>query len=456
MKFMKKCVICFKDGTLILENWKSKTTPPFFRWDPRTREWRALAIFYRRILNDFREKGIHFQDKSREFISLDIEMELSFELYLHQKEALNAWQESGYRGTVILPTGSGKSLVGLQAINFLKVSTLIISPTLDLMNQWFDRVTDAFEIEVGILGGGYHEIRPITVTTYDSAYRHIDRYGNRFGLLIFDEIHHLPAPSYSQIPELSLAPYRLGLTATYRRLDRKHQELPYLIGPIVYEKRIKDLKAQHLSDYEIHRLRVSLTPEEKNEYSEKREAYYSYVREKKVRFYGNKWGDFIKESSYDSGARKALLARKEMRQYLFDADEKLNVLESLLKQHKKDQVIIFTQNNDLVYLISRRYLIPSITHQTKTVERKAILDCFRKKEYRFIVTSKVLNEGVDIPAANVAIILSGSANPVEYLQRLGRILRKKSGKKAYLYEIVVKGTQETGISYRRRDSDAYE
>jgi superfamily II DNA or RNA helicase len=449
------CVICFKDGTLILENWEREEDPPFFRRDPRTKEWRSLAIYYRRILNEFKKERIVFQDKAKDFINLDIDMKLSFELYSHQSEALEAWRKHCCGGSVVLPTGSGKSLVGLEAINFLKVSTLVVSPTLDLMNQWYDRITDAFGIEIGILGGGYHEIRPITVTTYDSAYRHIDRYGNRFGLLVFDEIHHLPAPSYSQIPELSLAPYRLGLTATYRRADAKHQELTYLIGPVVYEKRIKDLKEKHLSDYEIHRFSVSLTPEEKKEYDRKEKVYYDYVKEKKVRFYGRKWEDFIKESSYNPNARKALLARKEIRQYLFAAKEKLNVLESLLKQHKKDQVIIFTQNNDFVYTISKRYLIPAITHRTKTEERKAILDRFRNKEYRFIVTSKVLNEGVDIPAANVAVILSGSANPMEYLQRLGRILRKRSKKKAFLYEIIVKGTQETSISYRRRDSDAY-
>lgn len=453
---MNKCVVLFKEGTLILDNWKSEENPPFFHWDSRTREWRALAIYYRRILDELREKGISFQDKAKKFVGLDIKIKLPFKLYSHQKEAIKAWSGYGYKGSVILPTGSGKSLVGLKAIDSLKISTLIIAPTLDLMNQWFDKVTDFFEVEVGILGGGYHEIRPITVTTYDSAYRHIDRYGDRFGLLIFDEVHHLPAPSYSQIPELSMAPRRLGLTATYRRVDGKHDNLSYLIGPIVYEKRIKDLKDAYLSDYEIHRLSVSLSPEERKQYNEIRKEYYDYVQEKEVRFYGNKWENFIKKSSYDPEARKALLARREMRKRLFNSNEKLTVLEALLKQHKKDQIIIFTHNTDLVYSISEMYLIPAITHHTKTVERKTILDNFRKKKYRFIVTSKVLNEGVDIPAANVGIIISGSANPREYLQRLGRILRKKSGKKAFLYEIIVKGTQETGISYRRRSPDAYE
>ncbi|HDK36377.1 MAG TPA: ATP-dependent helicase, partial [Bacteroidetes bacterium] len=229
----------------------------------------------------------------------------------------------------------------------------------------------------------------------------------------------------------------------------------HLVGPVVFEKKIKDLAGEHLSDYEIHRIRIPLTLREKKNYDSFHESYNRYVHEKGIKFYGKKWEDFIKECSYMPDARKALLARKGLRQILFNAEKKIEVLESLLKLHCRDRVIIFTEDNALVYTISRRYLIPALTHQTNTVERKAVLDRFRCGEYRFLVTSKVLNEGVDIPEANVAVILGGSASPTEHLQRLGRILRKKSGKKAILYEIISSGTQETNISYRRRGSDAY-
>ncbi len=299
------------------------------------------------------------------------------------------------------------------------------------------------------------KIYPVTVTTYDSAYRHIDLYGDRFGFLIFDEVHHLPAPSYVQIPELSLAPHRIGLTATYRRSDTQHVQLNHLIGPLIYEKGIKELKSEYLSDYEIHRISIPLTESEKRIYNNLYLSYHQYVKEKNVRFYGNRWVQFIQESGHNYQARKALLARKEMRQIVFSAEQKLKTLESLLKQHCTERIIIFTHDCQLVYAISRQYLIPAITHLTETIERKAILDRFRKGEYCFIVTSKVLNEGVDVPQANVAIILGGSASPTEHLQRLGRILRKKSKKKAFLYEIITGGTQEANISYRRRASDAY-
>ena len=445
----------FHDGTLVLKGWNEPSRPPGFTADSRTGEWRAMALDYRRLKTVLHKQGVSFHDQAPAYHDLNLLLKLDYELYPHQREGLDAWTETGNLGSVVLPTGSGKSLVALRAMALMKTHTLIVLPTLDLMHQWYSRVTDAFEIEVGILGGGYHEIRPVTVTTYDSAYRHMDRYGNRFGFLIFDEIHHLPAPSYAQIPELSLAPFRLGLTATYKRQDARHLALTRLIGPVVYEKRISDLKGEHLSDYEVNRLVIPLTPEEEKEYTDCHSTYKQYVSEKGVRFYGNRWSDFIRESAFNPEARQALLARKRMRQILFGAGKKMEVLESIIKLHLNDRIIIFTQDNDLVYRISASFLIPAITHQTDTKERKAFLDAFRSGVFRMLVTSKVLNEGVDIPAANIAVILGGSANPVEHIQRLGRILRKKSGKRAVLYEIIAGGTQETNISYRRRSSDAY-
>ncbi len=260
---MAASILRFHDGTLILENWEEETNPPYFKWDSRSKTWRTLAFYYSKILAVFEKREISLKDEARAFTSLDLKMKLPFMLYPHQKEALESWQKAEHCGTVVLPTGSGKTLVALYGMVSLKISTLVVSPTLDLMNQWYDRIRDAFGEEVGILGGGYHEIHPLTVTTYDSAYRYIDRYGNRFGFLIFDEIHHLPASTYSQIPELSIAPYRLGLTATYRRSDAQHLKLTHLVGPVVFEKRIKDLAGEHLSDYEIHRIRIPMTPEEK-------------------------------------------------------------------------------------------------------------------------------------------------------------------------------------------------
>ena len=132
------------------------------------------------------------------------------------------------------------------------------------------------------------------------------------------------------------------------------------------------------------------------------------------------------------------------------------MLDSLLKQHWQDKVIIFTEHNELVYRISSEFLLPAITHQTKARERKWILDGFKGELFTPIVTSKVLNEGIDVPSAKIAIVLSGSASPREYLQRLGRILRKSDAhKRAMLYEVVTSATAEVNVSARRRKTDAY-
>jgi superfamily II DNA or RNA helicase len=118
-------------------------------------------------------------------------------------------------------------------------------------------------------------------------------------------------------------------------------------------------------------------------------------------------------------------------------------------------VLIFTNDNRTAYEVSRRFLLPIITHQTRTAERRAILENFRNGIWPYLVTSRVLNEGVDVPAANIAVILSGTASVREHVQRLGRILRKAPGKEAVLYEVLSRTTGETYVSQRRRQHDAY-
>ena len=452
----QKAVLSFHQGTLVLSGFTGETPLQCLLWDDRSRQWRAKAIYYSEVLSWLREQNVIVENRVSEVCDLAFNLRMTVSLRPYQEEALAAWQAASGRGTVSLPTGAGKSWVALKAMAQVGQSTLIVLPTIDLMNQWYDLILDAFQIEVGILGGGYHEIRDVTVTTYESAYRHMDRYGNRFGLLIFDEVHHLPAATYSHIPEMSIASHRLGLTATYQRLDGLHGKLERLIGDIVYEKSIKELEGEHLAEYEIVRIAVDLTPKEKRAYQEHQKRYETFIREKGVKFYGADREDFLKQSAYDPEARRAFLAWFESRKIVMGAQEKLKILESLLKRHASDRLLIFTESNDLVYEISETFLVPALTHHTKTHERKWILDSFRKGKISVVVTSKVLNEGVDVPNANVAIILSGSASPVEHVQRLGRILRKGKDKQAVLYELVTRGTKEGQISYRRRQADAYQ
>ena len=162
------------------------------------------------------------------------------------------------------------------------------------------------------------------------------------------------------------------------------------------------------------------------------------------------------QSSRGPEGRRAMEAYQRQRRLAFAAPSKLDYLFLLLRQHRRDRVIIFTQDNATVYGISRRFLIPAITHQTKVTERSQILSGFSAGTYNAVVTSKVLNEGVDVPEANVAIIMSGSGSVREHVQRLGRVLRKKKdGGGARLYELVTVGTSEAYTSARRRDHIAY-
>lgn len=445
----------FHQGTVLLQNYPFEPDPLCLVWDERSRQWRAKAMYYCEIADWLIAKKLEYVDLAVKIVHVTLQLQFEVTLYNHQKEAINAWLNAGCRGSVCLPTGSGKSWVALSAMQNATTSTLIILPTLDLLNQWYDLLCHAFGIHVGILGGGFHDVSPVTVTTYDSAYIHMDKYGDRFGLVIFDEVHHLPSPTFSHIPEMCLAPKRLGLTATYARPDGLHGKLAGLVGPLVYESSIKDLKGRHLSEYRTIKIPVPMTPQEKIEYQKQHSIYLNYVREKKIKFRGPDLSSLLKESSHDPQARKAFLARLSARRIQIGTAGKLARLETLLKVHVKDRVLIFTVSNELVYFISETFLVPAITHHTKATERKWILDNFRTGVVRVLVTSRVLNEGVDIPQANVAIILSGSASPIEHVQRLGRILRKEADKAAVLYELVTSGTKESQISHRRRQSDAY-
>jgi len=425
-------------------------------WDARVARYRATALARRTILQRCARQRIFVTDQSSTARTLPLHLRTLYTPHAYQDAAFSAWLREGLCGSVILPTGAGKTCVALRAMAHVGCSTLIIVPTLDLARQWHDVLTEAFGIEVGLFCGGTHECRDITVTTYDSAYLQMPAFGNRFELLIFDEVHHLPAPGYRHIPTMSTALYRLGLTATYARADGAHDELVYLLGPVVYRKTLTELAGEQLADYEIVRLRVGLSGKESEQYAAAEAVYRQYLSDAQLTPHGAGWTAFIKQSTRDPRARAALLAKIEMKRIVVGAERKMELLASLLRRHPGEQVIVFTEYTDQVYRIAAEFLLPPITHETKPPERQWILDAFRHGALNRIVTSKVLNEGVDVPAAKVGIILGGSASPREYVQRLGRLLRKSDDHgMALLYEVVVSATAEVQVSARRRHTHAY-
>jgi superfamily II DNA or RNA helicase len=376
------------------------------------------------------------------------------EPYPHQSEALTAWKLAGRQGVVVLPTAAGKTYLAQMAMEATPRSTLIVVPTLDLMHQWYAHLVSAFpDAEVGLLGGGSRDKTAILVATYDSAAIHAESLGNQYGLLIFDECHHLPTDFNRVIAEYAIAPYRLGLSATPERSDGKHTDLNILIGPEVYRKRAEDLAGKALAEHEIVQIKVKLSQHEREKYNELIQIRNDFLQQAKISLGSIQgWQKFVQMSARSQAGRRAMLAHRQAKEIAVGTDGKLRILANLLAKHYPERVLIFTADNATVYRISQEFLIPAITHQTPVKERHEVLTKFREGEYKTLVASHVLNEGVDVPAASIAIILSGTGSAREYIQRLGRVLRKgkDNNKQAILYEVVAQDTAEEGTSARRR------
>ncbi len=374
----------------------------------------------------------------------------------YQKEALTAWGRAHGRGVVVLPTGAGKTVVALMVMEAMRVATLVVVPTIDLMHQWHDTICMKFGLgsaEVGMIGGGFKSECPITIITYDSAAMP-KRDLSRFGLLVFDEAHHLPSASYRTIATRADAPFRLGLSATLERSDGRHDDLAALVGPTVFERQPATLaRDKHIADYKVQRVSVDLTDEEQARYDRLTAEFSWYMAANRTKLMmtgaANLFEALIRSAGHDPSARLALRSHREARMLAMNAERKVKAVEELLGQHKDDKVIVFSEWNVLVNDLSRRLCLPAITYRTHADERRDILDKFRQQKYSKLVTGRVLNEGVDVPDANVAIVVSGSSTTREYIQRLGRVLRPKPGH-AYLYEIVSRGTSEVKTARRRK------
>lgn len=456
---MPPTLLSFDKGTLLLKQVPDSllAASPSIQWDPRVNLFRAPAIAYRNIVLALHQQGLPFDDQAKAFQPIHFPRKQPIALRPYQEDAAQAWKSQQKWGTVCLPTGTGKTILAVHLILETGRPTLIHVPTIDLMHQWYQVLRQWIDDEIGLLGGGYHQIEAITVATYDSALIHISQRGNQFGLLVFDECHHLPSEQYQYVAISSIAPFRLGLTATPERSDGKESRLYELCGEIVYQAQIHEMEGQNLSPYDIVTLEVDMTPEEREVYEEDRQCYLAFVKRERISFQTPQgWNLFIIKASRSPEGRLAFKAYRRQKQLSQASSAKEEALWDLLQRHPDDRILIFTQDNEMAYRIGKKFLLPVLTHHTKVKEREAFLNHFRSGVYPIIVTSKVLNEGVDVPDANIAIIISGSGSIREHVQRLGRILRKRPGKKAILYEVISKGTGEYYINQRRRQHDAYQ
>nr|WP_066378092.1 DEAD/DEAH box helicase family protein [Halalkalicoccus paucihalophilus] len=427
----------------------AEPSDPILEYDPRSEVYRAPAFRYA-DLRDRLAEGSEYEDRVFDTPTLR-GLTSEYELRSYQREALDAWRENGDRGVLELPTGSGKTVIAIEAIEALATPTLVVVPTIDLLNQWREELRAELDIPIGQFGGGVQSREAITVSTYDSAYLKADSVGDVFPFVIFDEVHHLGGEGYREIARLLAAPARLGLTATFERPDGAHEVVEELVGPVVYRTSAEELAGKHLASYDVKRIEVSLTGKERAEYERVQETFVSYLRESGIDMRRDSdYQELVKRSGSDPRAREALLAKQRAREIVSNAERKVEALGGILDRHRGERIIVFTAHNDLVYRLSERFLIPAITHRTSTTERREILERFREGTYSRIVASNVLDEGVDVPDASVAVVISGSGSKREFTQRLGRILRPGEGKRALLYELVSEDTAEENVAARRR------
>ena len=445
----------FDRGTLLLHPPpKGKAWLDFATWDDRVEKFRIPAIYYRSLVEALQSDDKAIIDEAKEFYSLELDSVAQFEPYPHQAEALNAWKQSGRKGVVVLPTAAGKTYLAQLAMEATPRTTLIVVPTLDLLHQWYAQIESAFpKTEVGLLGGGSHDRTPILIATYHSAAIHAETLGNRYALQIFDECHHLPTDFFKVIAEYAIAPYRLGLTATPERSDGSHRDLNTLIGQIIYRKTPEELSGGALAEHKIVRMRIRLSDVEQEKYDDAIATRSKFLRESNISLGSLEgWQLFVQASARSPQGRKAMLAHRQAKEIALGTEAKLRILIDLIQKHHTERILIFTNDNATVYRISQQFLIPAITYQTVVKERHDILTRFKAGEYKTLVASHVLNEGVDVPDARIAIILSGTGSTREYVQRLGRVLRKgnTSNKQAILYEVITENTSDERTAERRR------
>jgi superfamily II DNA or RNA helicase len=449
-------------GTLLLRGLRSRDR---WIWDARVGCLRHHAIAYAReraaLLAEF---GPRLIDNIPVPPRVHWPSVQTAALRKEQQAAVEAWEHAGGRGVIVMPTGTGKTEVALAAMARSRTATLIVAPVRDLMHQWHRRILRSLGYDAGIVGDSIWNPQPVTVTTYDSAYARMPELGARFGLIIFDEAHHLPGRSYREAALLCAAPMRMGLTATPERADGRHVDLDQLIGPTVYRQEIGHAKGRTLADYEVVRIPVKLSDAEQARYQQAGRIVQSFFFKRQEELkqelgldkVSYAWEDLCAETGKDPEARRALGAFRFKKSIEDRAAEKFRVLEDLFRLHAGERVIVFTGSNAMAIDISRRFLVPTLLSHSRKKERREVLEGFASDRFPVLVANQVLDEGVDVPAAKVAVVIGGMASTRQAKQRLGRILRRNGAAKATLYEVVCQGTNEEDRSRRRRRSDAYD
>ena len=335
--------------------------------------------------------------------------------------------DAGGCGVIVLPCGAGKTLVGIAVMQLLQTNTLVLTTNTVAVRQWLQEILDRTTLAAAAIGeytGEQKEIRPVTVATYQilthrrsklDAFTHLGLFdrGN-FGLIVYDEVHLLPAPVFRATAGIQ-ARRRLGLTATLVREDGRQDEVFSLIGPKRFELPWKQLEQQgFLAQAQCTEVRVPLGAARAGRYAR-------------------------------SGARQQFRIASEN-------EQKQDVVGALLRRHEPDRVLVIGQFLEQLQQLAAVFGLPLITGQTPNAERERLYAAFRGGALRRLVVSKVGNFAVDLPDASVAIQVSGTfGSRQEEAQRLGRIMRPKTdGGRAHFYTLVSDDTREQEFSKKRQ------
>ncbi|MBM4084233.1 MAG: DEAD/DEAH box helicase, partial [Planctomycetes bacterium] len=382
--------LTFAQGTLLLHGVHPKAFRHAFPaqepwvWDERVGAWRCDAIHYDAVREGIKRGIVGVKDNVPGWQRVAWPRVSLPELRPDQRDAMNAWM-AGRKGVIVMPTGTGKTEVALAILRETAVSALVVSPVRDLMYQWHRRILNGLGYDSGVIGDNIFSLRPVSVTTYDSACIHVESLGNQFGLIIFDECHHLPGPIRRDAARMCAAPMRLGLTATPERSDGKHVDMSWLIGPTVYEMPLSAARGKTLADYEVVRIPVHLSAEEQARYDQLSATVRRYMFERRKRDPEFSWEDRCADTGHDPEARQALRAFHAKKAIEERAEEKLRVLEDLFRLHAEERAIVFAGSNAMAREVSRRFLIPCLLSHCGRKERLDVLNGLRDGVYAALV-----------------------------------------------------------------------
>lgn len=311
------------------------------------------------------------------------------------------------------------------------------------------RVSRFYPGTIGCLGDGRQEIQQVTVATFESAFRWMPRIGNRFELLVVDEAHHFGSGIRDEALEMCVANRRLGLSATPPH-GPALARLEAMLGPVVYQLGVGDLAGTWLADFDLVVLRVALDREERARYDADHRLFSELNRQFRSMHPTGTWQELVAAASQSVEGRAALRAWRRTRQLVGFTRAKAAAVKALLARHRDAKVLIFTADNAAAYAIAREHLVMPITCEIGRQERERALQGFRDGKLRALVSARVLNEGIDVPEAEVAIIVGGTQGEREHVQRIGRLLRPAPGKRATVYELVTLATSEARRATERR------